>query len=256
MSKLLFITVLCLGLAAVQGQRWVQVWADEFNGPEIDRSKWTFEIGTGVNGWGNWEQQFYTDRRENAFIRDGALVIRAVKENMGGYPYTSARLITKGKYEVKYGKFEMRAKLPDGEGTWPAFWLLGSNIDQVSWPACGEIDIMETVGKDPCNNHGSTHQPGADTTSTYHSNNCFKNDWHTFAANWQPGRVEFFVDGQLYKTTNTAETNGKWIFDQGNMFILLNLAVGGQWPGNPNPNSNWQPQEFIVDWVRVHEIAM
>ena len=239
--------------AIASADRWVVTWQDEFNGNHIDNSKWNFERGNN-NGWGNNELEYYTNRPQNAFIRNGNLVIRAVKENFEGFQYTSARMTTQNKFHTVYGKFEVRAKLPQGQGVWPAFWLLGQNIAQVGWPACGEIDIMELIGKDPKHNHGSTHQPGADTTSAYTDNGGFHNNYHVYAANWQPGKIEFSVDGHIYNTVTRANTNGNWVFDGNQMFILLNLAVGGNWPGNPDGSSHF-PQELIVDYVRVYEKA-
>uniref|UniRef100_A0AC34RKS8 GH16 domain-containing protein n=1 Tax=Panagrolaimus sp. JU765 TaxID=591449 RepID=A0AC34RKS8_9BILA len=232
----------------------VLAWSDEFNGNSIDRSKWNFDMGNN-NGWGNNELECYTDRSQNAYVSNGNLVIEALRENYGGCSYTSARLKTQGKFSVKYGKFEMRAKLPSGQGIWPAFWLLGDNIGQVGWPACGEIDIMEFIGKDPKNVHGSTHGSGFDTSNSYYNGNGFS-DWHTYAANWQPypDRIEFSVDGNIYKTVTPADTQGNWPFNGPNMFIILNLATGGNWPGYPDGSTQF-PQQFVIDYVRVYEWA-
>uniref|UniRef100_A0AC34RGJ6 GH16 domain-containing protein n=1 Tax=Panagrolaimus sp. JU765 TaxID=591449 RepID=A0AC34RGJ6_9BILA len=233
----------------------VLAWSDEFNGDSIDRNKWNFDMGTNNNGWGNNEPQCYTDRPQNAYVSNGCLVIQALRENYGGCSYTSARLKTQGKFSVKYGKFEMRAKLPSGQGMWPAFWLLGDNIGQVGWPACGEIDIMEFIGKDPKNVHGATHGSGFDTCNSYYNGNGFS-DWHTYAANWQPypDRIEFSVDGNIYKTVTPADTHGHWPFNDQNMFIILNLATGGNWPGYPDGSTQF-PQQFVIDYVRVYEWA-
>ena len=254
MQTLKVLLCLAVTLALVSCQTWVETWSDEFDGNSIDTNKWHFEIGTGDNGWGNNELEYYTDRSDNAFIRDGNLIIRAQKEDYQGAQYTSARMTTQGKFDTVYGKFEARLKLPSGQGIWPAFWLLGSNIGQVGWPACGEIDIMEFVGKDPNNVHSSTHGPGFDTSDPYNNNGGFS-DFHTYAANWQPGKIEFYVDNNLFKTvTRDNAGSGSWPFDGNKMFILLNLAVGGKWPGNPDGSTNF-PQEFVIDYVRVFELA-
>jgi len=252
MGSIKFIAVFALILAAANA-RWVQVWADEFNGNSVDRKKWNFDMGNN-NGWGNNEPQCYTDRHQNAYLSGGNLVIQALKENYGGCGYTSARLKTQGKFSIKYGKFEMRAKLPYGQGIWPAFWLLGDNINQVGWPACGEIDIMEFIGKDPNHIYGSTHGVGFDTSNGYYSASGFSNAFHTYAVNWQPNRLEFSIDGHVYKVVTPADTHGKWPFNDRNMFIILNLATGGNWPGYPNGNTHF-PQKFVIDYVRVFEIA-
>ena len=158
--SLLFIGAITL--PSVLAWKWVQVWSDEFDGNQVDRNKWHYDTGNG--GWGNNELEFYTDRPQNSFVQDGFLHIQALREDYGGSQYTSARMNTAGHYSVLYGKFEMRAKLPYGQGIWPAFWLLGENIGQKGWPACGEIDIMELIGKDPNNIHSSLHASGHDET--------------------------------------------------------------------------------------------
>ena len=173
-----------LTLSQVSAYRWVQVWADEFNGGQIDRSKWNFEQGNG--GWGNNELEYYTDRSQNAFLSNGNLVIQALRENYGSAQFTSARMKTQGKFSIMYGKFEMRAILPRGQGIWPAFWLLGDSISQKGWPACGEIDIMEWVGRDPGHVYGSLHAPAYDTTHGFNIDDSFSHNYHTYGVNWQP----------------------------------------------------------------------
>ncbi|CDW85570.1 glycoside hydrolase family 16 [Stylonychia lemnae] len=240
-----------VALPSIMAERWVQVWSDEFNGNQLDMSKWSYETGPGNN---NHELEYNTDRSQNSWVSDGFLHIQALREDYGGRQYTSARMNTNGKYSVLYGKIEMRAKLPFGQGMWPAFWLLGDNLNQVGWPACGEIDIMELIGKDPNNVHSSLHAPSYDTTQNYWHQEGFANDFHTYAANWQPDRIEFYVDGQLFQTYYKTQSGGHWPFDQGQkFFIILNLAVGGDWPGNPDGSTQF-PQQYVIDYVRVSEI--
>eukprot|EP00347_Sterkiella_histriomuscorum_P018297 403346046 len=236
--------------SVTEAYRWVQVWNDEFDGNQVDRSKWNFEMG---RNQANNEQQYSTDRSDNAFVSDGFLHIQALRENYGDAQYTSARLNTAGKFSIQYGKFEMRAKLPQGQGMWPAFWLLGENIGNVGWPACGEIDIMELVGKDPQNVYASLHAPSYDTTRGYHLDQGFAGDFHTYGVNWQPEQIDFYVDGNTYLSVNKNQSGGHWPFTDGKFFIILNLAVGGFWPGNPDGSTHF-PQQYVVDYVRVWEI--
>jgi beta-glucanase (GH16 family) len=238
---------------------YVLVWSDDFsgaNGSSPDSSKWVMETGGG--GWGNNELESYTARPENAKVQDGNLVITAIQGNFTGTdgitrPYTSARLKTQGKFDQKYGRFEARIKIPAGQGIWPAFWMLGSNITTVDWPACGEIDIMENIGKEPAMVHGSLHGTGFDSTASYTlSTGKFADDFHVYAVEWEPGVVRFYVDGNLYDTRTSANVpaGGTWAFDHP-FFILLNVAVGGNWPGSPDGTSTF-PQTMLVDYVRVY----
>jgi len=239
---------------------WSLVWSDEFNGPDgaaVDSSKWTAEVGGG--GWGNNELEYYTARTDNAYQSGGSLVIRAIKETYLTRDYTSARLITRNKFSATYGRFEARIKIPYGQGIWPAFWMLGSNIDSVSWPQCGEVDIMENIGKEPSMIHGTIHGPGysggSGIGSSYSlsTNQRFADSFHTFAVEWEPNVIRFYCDGILYKTTTPADLPvGKtWVFNQP-FFILMNVAVGGYWPGNPDGTTVF-PQTMQVDYVRVYQ---
>jgi beta-glucanase (GH16 family) len=213
---------------------------------------------TGGGGWGNNELESYTSRPENAKVQDGNLVITAIQENFTGTdgitrPYTSARLKTQGKFDQKYGRFEARIKIPAGQGIWPAFWMLGNNIDTAQWPSCGEIDIMENIGKEPSMVHGSLHGTGFDSTATYTlSTGKFADDFHVYAVEWEPGVVRFYVDGNLYDTRTSANVpaGGTWAFDHP-FFLLLNVAVGGNWPGSPDGTSTF-PQTMLVDYVKVY----
>jgi beta-glucanase (GH16 family) len=241
---------------------WTLTWSDEFDGADgspVDPTKWTHDVGGG--GWGNQEREYYTDGAQNAVQEGGALVITATTQGASQYKcwygtclYTSARLLTKGLFSQAYGRFEARAQMPYGKGLWPAFWMLGANIDQVHWPACGEIDVLETIGTDITTNHGSLHAPNFNPTGTYTLPNGAKysDAFHTFALEWEPGTVRFYVDDQLYETRTAAETDagGTWEFEHP-FFLLLNVAVGGTWPGDPDSTTTF-PQTLKVDWVRVY----
>ncbi len=242
---------------------YVLAWSDEFNGANgslPDTTKWAMETGGG--GWGNEELETYTNRAKNAQIQNGNLVITAINESYTGTDgitrrYTSARLKTATLFEQKYGRFEARIKIPQGQGIWPAFWMLGNDIGTVSWPACGEIDIMENIGKEPSAVHGSMHGPGYSgnhgLTGTYTlPSGKFADDYHLFAVEWESAAVRFYVDGTLYETHTPADlpAGAKWVFDHP-FFILLNVAVGGVWPGSPD-NTTVFPQTMQVDYVRVY----
>jgi beta-glucanase (GH16 family) len=242
---------------------WTLVWSDEFSGPDGSRpdpAKWKFEVGG--NGWGNQELQYYTKRPENSFIRGGNLVIQALRESFTGPDhvtrnYTSARMTTQGLFDQTYGRFEARIKIPRGQGIWPAFWLLGNDFGKIGWPACGEIDVMENIGKEPSTIHGSMHGPGysgdLDFTSVYKlpGGANFFDDFHVFAIEWEPGIVRFYVDQELYSTFTPSRLPAgmKWVFDHP-FFIVLNVAVGGVWPGPPDSSTVF-PQAMLVDYVRV-----
>ena len=234
---------------------WTLSWADEFSSATIDSSKWGYD--TGGNGWGNNELQYYTNRSENARIESGNLVIEARAENYGGKNYTSARLLTKGKWSSTYGRIEARIKIPKGQGIWPAFWMLGTNIDSVGWPNCGEIDIMENIGSLPSTLYGTVHGPGYSggggiSGSTVLSGAALGDDFHVYGIEWEQNRIRWFLDGQLYFTvTPSSLPNGSaWVFNQP-QFLILNVAVGGNWPGNPNSSTTF-PQRMTVDYVRAY----
>jgi beta-glucanase (GH16 family) len=241
------------------------VWSDEFSGSDgsaPDATKWAIQTGGG--GWGNNELESYTARPANVQISGGNLVITAVKEDYTGADgiarhYTSGRLQTKGLFSQQYGRFEARIKIPRGQGIWPAFWMLGNNIDTAGWPACGEIDIMENIGKEPAIVHGTLHAPGyppAGYTAAYSQPNSlsFADDFHVFAVEWEPQQVRLYVDGNLYATDTKAGSPqpNSWPFDGQPFFMLLNLAVGGDWPGNPDTTTQF-PQQMQVDYVRVYQ---
>jgi beta-glucanase (GH16 family) len=245
----------------IAGQKptWRLVWSDEFDGPDgsgVDPTKWVPE--TGGNGWGNNELEYYTNRLDNAYIEKGSLVIKANQEAYANSSYTSARLKTQGKFTQKYGRFEARIKLPQGQGIWPAFWMLGDNIDQAGWPTCGEIDIMENIGKEPSIVHGTIHGPGYSGGNglgapyLLPSGGKFADDYHLFSFEWDPDAIRWYVDGSLYETRTPSDAAGKtWVFDHP-FFIILNVAVGGNWPLNPDATTVF-PQKMLVDYVRVYE---
>lgn len=231
------------------------VWSDEF---DVDgapnTNNWTYDIGTGSNGWGNNESQYYTDRSQNVSVSNGTLKITALKENYQGSAYTSTRLKTQGKYQFTYGRVEVKAKVPAGGGTWPAIWMLGSNITSVGWPACGEVDIMEHVGNDQGTIHGSIHTPSSSgntvNTGTKYVADATSN-FHVYAVNWDADKIEFLIDDVVYYTYSPATKDANtWPFDA-NQFIILNVAMGGNFGGTIDPNFSSATME--VDYVRVYQ---
>jgi beta-glucanase (GH16 family) len=270
-ARLLFAALLAVASACAGQARQTRtlVWSDEFNGPPgsaVDGTKWVFETGNGSDGWGNHELEYYTGRTKNAAM-DGAgnLVITAYRETLGNKfrcrngacRFTSARLKTQGRFEQAYGRFEARMRLPYGQGIWPAFWMLGNNIRRARWPACGEIDIMENIGREPSLVHGTIHGPGysgaAGIGAPYAlTSGAFGEGFHVFAVEWEPNRIRWYVDGKLYQTRTPADlpAGSAWVFDRP-FFMLLNLAVGGYWPGDPDATTVF-PQKMYVDYVRVY----
>jgi beta-glucanase (GH16 family) len=233
------------------------VMADEFNTDgELDNSIWNYEIGTGQNGWGNNELQYYTDRTENVNVENGYLLLTAKEENYNGSSYTSARLTTQGKLEQTYGRFEARIRLPYGKGLWPAFWLLGSDCETNIWPQCGEIDIMEYLGDNPNTIFGSVHGPGYSAGEAVTKDYVLENDrydtgFHVFGIEWSPDYINYYVDDTLYQQITPADVPGEWVFDHP-FYIILNVAVGGNFPGAPNAETVF-PQTMLVDYVRVYQ---
>lgn len=243
-----------LPVAAEAG--WELVWHDEFDGDAINRSDWTFDLGGG--GWGNGEAQIYTDRQENARLENGLLVIEGRKEpnEHGGFNFTSARLKTQGLKEFQYGRIEARIKVPAGAGTWPAFWMLGSNFSQVGWPDCGEIDIMEYVGKEPNLVMGTLHGPGYSgalgLTARSLQDFPIAEDFHVFAIEWDKDQIRWFFDDENYHTLTREDVGpDRWVFDQP-FFIILNLALGGTLGGLISPDTAF-PVDMYVDYVRVYQ---
>jgi beta-glucanase (GH16 family) len=235
---------------------WTLDWSDEFNGTALDHSKWVEE--TGGDGWGNNELQYYTNRPENLRVAGGNLIIEARKEEFALRPYTSARIKTAGLQERTYGRYEARIKLPAGQGIWPAFWMLGNDLGKAGWPRCGEIDIMENIGKEPDLIHGTLHGPGYSAANGFGkasglASGSYADDFHLFALEWERGEVRWYRDGILYHTARPQLVAGDWVFDHP-FFLILNLAVGGDWPGNPDA-STVLPQQMLVDYVRVYRRA-
>jgi beta-glucanase (GH16 family) len=244
------------GIAAV-------TFADEFNGPagsRVDGGRWLTE--TGNNNGANRELQWYTNSATNAALDgQGNLVITARRENPGNFncwygrcEYTSARLNTSGRFTQTYGHFEARMQIPRGQGIWPAFWMLGNNIGSVGWPTSGEIDIMENIGREPNTVHGTLHGPGYSGAegigAGFSIGTAFANAFHVFAIDWSPNRITWSVDGNVYQTRTPADLGGdRWVFDHP-FFIILNLAVGGEWPGYPDGSTVF-PQRLVIDYVRV-----
>jgi beta-glucanase (GH16 family) len=277
-AKLVFIVILCLTACATpqsqpsfmstatnvptmtvtptygwNSQSWNLVWSDEFDGTAINPQNWVFDKGG--SGWGNVELEYYTDRPENARVEKGMLIIEAREEKYEGLNYTSARLNTRRLHEFQYGRIEARLKLPYGQGIWPAFWILGSNA---SWPLGGEVDIMEYIGKTPETVYQTLHGPdysGAKGIGSHFflTAESLKNDFHVYAIEWQPNEIRWFVDAQeVFKVTpDKIPAGAQWVFDH-DFFIILNLAVGGGWPGFPDETTLF-PQQFLVDYVRVYQ---
>jgi beta-glucanase (GH16 family) len=249
-----FIVLSCI--TPRKSEAYKLVWSDEFNGPAIDTASWSFATGTGGNGWGNHELEYYTPRKENAEIKNGQLVITARKEDYNGYAYTSARMLTKGKRDFVYGRVDIRAKLPEGQGIWPALWMLGANIDSVGWPACGEIDIMEMIGHKPDTVFGTLHW-GRENHRSKGGNfglaaGKFKDDFHIFSLLWETDSIGIMVDDHKFFSISRQEfSNGEYPFDKPQYF-LFNVAVGGDWPGSPDVSTVF-PQQMIVDYIRVFQ---
>ena len=247
---------------AIIDRNYQLVWEDDFAGlagTAPDATKWTYDIGIGPgnDGWGNNELEYYTDRTENAAL-DGAgnLAITARSESFGGRSFTSARLNTKGIFTQTYGRFEARIKMPWGPGIWPAFWMLGANIDEVAWPKCGEIDIMEYRGQEPNLVHGSLHGPGysggsAITKSFGFTNDRFDVGFHLFAVEWGEDYIDYYVDDTLYQRIRPDDVPGEWVYNQP-FFIILNVAIGGNYVGFPTPQTPF-PQTMLVDYVKVYK---
>lgn len=234
------------------------VLAEEFDidGP-LNPDIWTFDIGTGQNGWGNNELQYYTDRPENVTVQNGFLIITARQENFNGSPYTSARIKTDNLFEQRYGRFEARMRLPYGQGIWPAFWMLGDDRNGTEiWPQIGEIDIMEYRGQDPTITIGSVHGPGYSAGNAVSKeydlvNDRFDTGFHIFGIEWGPDYINYYVDDVLYNQITPDDVPGEWVFNDP-FYMIINLAVGGTFVGSPNEETVF-PQTLLVDYVRVYK---
>jgi len=249
--------------------RWVLTMSDDFDGAEgtpPDATMWTYDVGG--DGWGNGQLEFNTDRVENVSLDgQGHLQIVALEESYMGNDYTSGRIKTqvfvcddddkKCGFDQKYGRFEARIQLPEGQGLWPAFWMLGANVDEVPWPGCGEIDVMEYQGQRPKRVFGTLHGPGYSGGESISGDfeldgdETFADDFHVFAVDWDPGRIVFSVDGEVYHSVNSSSVPGDWVFDH-EFFVILNLAVGGTLGGPVGPDTVF-PAKILIDYVRIFE---
>ncbi|MBK8853783.1 MAG: glycoside hydrolase family 16 protein [Saprospiraceae bacterium] len=268
-NKYQFFTLLLAGLfwgcdtddvQKLENRNWTLTWSDEFEGEKDqapDPTKWTYDLGTGQNGWGNNEYQTYTQRPENVGLDgDGYLVITALNQPFGGANFSSARIKTQGLFTQKYGRFEARIKSPYGPGIWPAFWMLGENINEVSWPQCGEIDIMELRGQAPSTMYGTLHGPGYSggnaVSKNYSLTNArFDNDFYLYAVEWDENKIDFFVNNYLYGRITKEDVPGEWVYDQP-FYMILNVAVGGNFVGFPTSQTPF-PQQMVIDFVRVYQ---
>lgn len=244
-------------------KRWKLVWADEFEASGApDSSRWDYDLGDGcpdVCGWGNNELEYYTKDSKNVRVENGVLIIEAHKDSLGGKPFTSTRIVSRHKGDWLYGRIEAKAKLPEGKGTWPAIWMLSTDWKYGGWPASGEIDIMEHVGYDPGNVHGTLHsdkynhvkqtqQEGVVSVVDFHD------AFHVYAVEWEENQIRFYVDDKLYHQVdrNKEDDFHGWPFDQ-KFHLIMNLAVGGNWGGKEGIDENIWPQRMEVDYVRVYE---
>lgn len=229
-------------------------WSDEFNGSAVNEAVWNFEQGNN-NGWGNNELENYTGRTQNAFVSSGNLIIEARSESYNGNQYTSARMTTQNKKSFQFGRIDIRAKLPSGQGIWPALWMLGDNITSKDWPACGEIDIMEVVGHEPNKVYGTLHYGASAATHQQYGSNyilssgTFDQQFHVFSLVWAQDTLKILVDDLEYLSATRTNISGTYPFND-SFFFLFNVAVGGNWPGSPDGTTIF-PQRMFVDYVRV-----
>jgi beta-glucanase (GH16 family) len=247
--------IVILGLLSISyhsSAQWEMIWNDEFNNSILDNSKWINDVGG--NGWGNNEAQFYTAGSANLTMNNGFATITAKAQQLGSNQYTSAKIISKNFFDVKYGKIEGRMKCPMGKGLWPAFWMLGSNIDTVSWPQCGEIDIMEHINNEP-KIHGTAHWNNVGHQYLGGIINTDPTLFHTYSIVWDANSIKWYMDDQLYYILNISNnTNGTEEFHK-KFYLILNLAVGGNWPGYPDASTVF-PAEFVIDYIRVYKPAV
>lgn len=248
---IILISGFCIGLKAQQVDNGLKlIWSDEFNTDGVpDPSKWGYDLGTGAGGWGNSELQYYTERKENAIIKGGVLTITARRESYKGCNYTSARLLSMNKFAFKYGKVVIRAKLPSGVGTWPALWMLGSDIKTAGWPRCGEIDIMEHRGRELNKIFGTLHYPGRSGGNADGNTKVIADaatEFHLYSLEWSASETKIFVDNHLIHTVvNSANTPFNKEF-----FFIMNIAMGGTFGGSVDPGFTFSAME--VDYIRVY----
>lgn len=234
------------------------IWSDEFSDDKLNENAWNYEIGNGIGGWGNNELEYYTNNSKNIFLSEGNLIIEARKEAANGFNYTSSRITTKDKKEFTFGRIDIRAKLPKGKGIWPALWMLGANINEVGWPVCGEIDIMELVGHEAFRSHGTLHWKPISGTNVHKgnfydlSNTDYSKEFHVFSIEWEEDIIKWFVDDVKFFTMTKADLAGaNYPFNE-DQFFIFNVAVGGNWPGSPD-NTTTFPQRMFVDYVRIFQ---
>ncbi len=265
MKKNLFLLFGLMAFMGLYGQNWQLVWSDEFDGDSLDAALWSYQTGTGseygLDGWGNNELQYY--REENVSVADGVLTITAKRENIETSQFTSGRIRTIDKGDWTYGRFEFRAKMPEGQGLWAAIWMLPTDQTYGGWAASGEIDIMEYLGSDTTKVYGTIHYggqwPDNKSMGTYYvtSDTAFHRDFHTFALEWQEGKLRWYVDGERFQNLISGWYSSAAPFPapfDERFHLLINLAVGGNWPGNPDLSTQF-PQELVIDYVRVYTDA-
>lgn len=234
------------------------VWSDEFNGTSLDPSIWNQEIGNGSGGWGNNELESYTGSLKNTFVSNGNLIIEARKETIGAFNYTSGRMTTQDKKFFKFGRIDIRAKLPVSKGMWPALWMLGKNISSVGWPGCGEIDIMELIGTNPSTIYGTLHWSNAGGSHASKGANYplpagdYSKEFHVFSIIWALNNISWYVDDQKYLDISISDLGGADYPFNSDQFFIFNVAVGGNWPGSPDYNTEF-PQRMFVDYIRVFQ---
>lgn len=238
------------------------VWADEFNGTSLDAAAWSNQNGDGCDlgmcGWGNNELEYYTNRPENIFFQDGKLIIEARNENFGTRNYTSSKILTSGKKKFKFGRVDIRARMPIGKGIWPAFWMLPQDNKYGGWPTSGEIDIMEVVAHDITRTHGTVHYgPGPASTyvsrSVTTSNGNLHTRFHVYSIEWEEDEIRWYLDGNLFSTFKKSDMQAGMTYPfNEDFFFIINLAVGGNWPGSPDATTYF-PQWLIVDYIRVYQ---
>jgi len=239
----------------VKRDGWNLVWADEFNNNQLDTTAWTYEVNG--DGGGNNELQFYTDFKTNTWVRNGYFYIKAAKEGFKGKPYTSGRINSRHKKDFLYGRFDIRAKTPTQQGVWPAIWMLPTNWEYGSWPQSGEIDIMESVGHKNKTVHGTLHYgpkwPNNKNTGAHvETEEDLEDKFHVYSVEWEDGEIRWYLDDVLYSTKTRADLSPHpWPFDK-EFHLILNLAIGGNWPGSPDDNTVF-PKYMFVDYVRVYE---
>ena len=249
MKVLLSIYVICV--SSLSFGQYALVWADEFDDNELNLNKWSYDLGQGDWGWGNNELQFYTNNAANINVDTGYLHIIAKSQLFAGANYTSAKIKTKDLYEFTYGRVEARIKIPYGQGMWPAFWMLGANIDDVSWPYCGEIDVMEHINNETVI-HGTHHYDNNGHVYSGNSVVCDASEFQTYSIEWSPNSIKWYLNGIMYFQTSIGSSAVSKEEFHSPFYLILNLAVGGNWPGNPDGSTQF-PATMVVDYVRVYQ---